>query len=60
MSSETARVEIDIHTLQRLLRDNQVVASEVKCLDAGSKKLLWKLCLNACRSHKATADADDS
>lgn len=57
MSSETARVEIDIQTLQRLLRNNQVAASEVKCLDAGSKKVLWKLCLNACRSRKATAGA---
>lgn len=57
MSPETARVEIDIKTLHRLLRNNQVAASEVKCLDAGSKKVLWKLCLNACRGHRAPAGA---
>lgn len=50
MSTESgrARLEIDVQTLHRLLQNNQMCVSELRCLDKHSKLLLRKLCLNVC------------
>lgn len=42
-----AKVEIERATLMRLLQNRQLCADELRCLDAGSKALLWNLCLHA-------------
>ena len=44
----TAKIEIDLCTLCRLLQNQQMCASEVRCLDNQSKQLLWKTCLHTC------------
>jgi hypothetical protein len=44
----SARIEIDGDTLARLLANRQMHVCEVKCLDAQSKHLLRKLCLDTC------------
>lgn len=44
----SARIEIDCATLARLLARGQMQACELKCLDAPSKHLVRKLCLDTC------------
>ena len=50
MSSQqptTLRIEIPSEQLARLLSSHTVAAADIRCLDQGSKELLWKLCLQA-------------
>jgi len=47
-SSNCVRVEIDSNTLARLLRQGQMKACELRCLDGQSKQLVRKLCLDTC------------
>jgi hypothetical protein len=44
----SARIEIDCDTLARLLANRQMHVCELKCLDAQSKHLVRKLCLDTC------------
>lgn len=50
------RGEISSDTLGRLLSDNQLCATDLRCLDCISKQCLWRLCLESCA---ATAPKDE-
>lgn len=45
--SDSLKVEINPDTLVRLLRNRQMVAGELKCLDPESRQLLRALCLES-------------
>ena len=49
----TLQVEIDAAKLLELLRDHQLCASDLRCLDPESKRCLWGLCLLACADRRA-------
>ena len=42
------RIEINSRLLAKILNHKAVAAADIRCLDAASKKQLWRLCLQAC------------
>lgn len=46
--SNSLFVRLEKHKVATLLRNKQLVASDVKCLKKSSKELLMKLCLENC------------
>ena len=45
---KAAHVRIDVRTLARLIGSRQLSVAEMDALDARSKRLLWKICLDTC------------
>ena len=53
------RLELDIHTLRRLLGSGLLCASDVRCLDCDSKHCVWKLCLQTLSKNIRQIECDD-
>ena len=47
--AKNVRIELDPETLVRLLRNRQVAAIEMRCLDQESREALRMLCLDSIR-----------
>jgi hypothetical protein len=50
-SSISTHIELSmpVEVVERLLREQHLCVSEVKCLNSDAKQQLWRLCLNACK-----------
>ena len=47
-NQDTVQIEIGVEKLESLFNKGELCVSDFSCLNCGSKKCIWNLCLTAC------------
>ncbi len=53
-SPANVQIEIPLHKLESLFRKGELCAAEMHCLNAASKRAIWRLCLACCTQPNAS------